>query len=385
MPLLTMLPSSISLPPAMKFRSMKMRVKALSLVFVLSLSGAAIAQQGGALVSVDEVVSQPLVQTSPVIGRLVATQFGVVAAQTSGAVSEMLVQIGDQVKQGQVLATLDASTLLLQKQLADSRVNEAESRLKTARAQFSLASQELKRLEGLKSAAAVSRATYDDAKQQQTIASARVREAQAAIQSSSASSKLSELELTYTSIVAPFNGTVVEKMTETGSYVQRGQAVVRLISGNSLEVEADVPVGNLTGLTVGTKVGFELDNGSQHQATVRAVIPRENPRTRTRRVRFTASFGDDAGLLASDQNTTVLVPVSEQRDALTVHKDAIVRKGPNEMVYVVIDGKAKVRPVKTALAVGNRLEIIEGLAPGDQVVVRGNERLRPDQDVQVAP
>ena len=356
----------------------------IGVLLALSFSYSAQAQNA-ALVSVDAVVRQPVLQTQPILGRLVAVQSSVVAAQTGGAVSEVVVKVGDSVKEGQILATLDASTLLLQKQLADSQIALAESRLKTAQAQLSLTAQESKRLGALRKKAAVSQAAYDDAVAAQNIAYSRVQEAQAAINSSTANSRLAELQLSHTNVVAPFAGTVVEKMTEMGNFVQRGQAVVTLISDTNLEVEADVPIVNLGGLTPGSVVEFTLDDDTTHSATVRAIIPRENQRTRSRRVRFTPEFASGTGPLANDQSATILVPISAQRDAITVHKDAIVRKGPKELVYVIVEDTAQIRPIETAIAVGNRLEVISGLDVGEAVVVRGNERLRPNQPVKVQP
>ena len=357
-------------------------VKIVGLFLLVFSTGYA---QQAALVSVDEVIEQPFTQTSPILGRLVAVRSGTVAAQTSGSVLEILVRLGESVTRGQVLATIDASSLLLRKQLADSRLLESQSRLKTARAQLALAVQETQRLEGLKSSASVSRAVYDDARQQQNIAYSRVNEAEAAINSSRASAKLAELELGYTSITAPFDGTVVSTMTEVGNYLQRGQAVLVLISDRDLELEVDIPSSQLEGLGSGNSLEFKLNNGSIHNATFRAIIPDENQRTRTRKVRFIPSFSGDAGILANNQNITAYVPIAKKEQIVSVHKDAIVRQASGEIVYIVEDDKAKATPVETGRSVGTRLEVNNGLSVGDVVVIRGNERLRPGQSVKVKP
>ena len=80
---------------------------------------------------------------------------------------------------------------------------------------------------------------------------------------------------------------------------------------------------------------------------------------------------------------TVKVPIGAPRDVLTVHKDAVIKRGPQSIVYVVEDGSANLRPVRLGEAVGSRLEVLEGLQDGDLVVVRGNERLRPGDKVSV--
>ena len=341
--------------------------------------------QGGALVTTDVVVEQAFTRTVPIVGKLIAKQSGAATTRIAGTVALMHVQVGERVRRGQALAALDTATLELQLALAQARHAEAGARLKTAGAELALAGQALKRLSGLTDSAAVSRAAYDDARQRHSIASARVEEASAAQGSSAAEVSLAKLDLSDAEIVAPFDGAVTARLTEVGSYLQRGEAVARLVSDRQLELEADIPAERLSGLTAGTEVAVLLDNGTSHRATARAVIPEENPRTRTRRVRFTADLGVDAGPLASEQSVTVLVPAGVKRNIVSVHKDAIVQRGRDKIVFVVVDGMAAIRNVQTGESSGNRLEVIAGLAPGEHAVVRGNERLQPDQQVVASP
>ena len=340
--------------------------------------------QQAALVSVDSVNEQNFSQTVPILSRLVAKRSGTVASRISGAVDQVLVELGDQVAEGQLMARIDSATLELRKQQSRSLFAESQTRLKTANAELALAEQEVNRLEELKNSAAVSKAAYDDARQQQNIALARVNEAQASIASSQAALNIAKLELSYASITAPFDATVTDKLTEVGSYLQQGQAVFQIISDKLLELEADVPAALLKGLTDDAELDVELENGSRHSAQLRAIIPEENPRTRTRRVRFNTRLGDDAGFLASEQSATIHIPASAARNILTVHKDGVIRRGQNNIVYVVIEDKAELKMIQTGLAVGNRIEVVQGLAEGDKVVIRGNERLFPGQQIQIA-
>ena len=340
--------------------------------------------QGAALVTTDAVIRQAFTQTIPIIGRLIAKQSGVATTRIDGMVSALPVEVGDRVTRGQVLARIDTAVLSMQLSLAEAQRTEAGARLKTANAQLALAGQELKRMSGLTDSAAISRADYDDARHRHNIASARVQEATAAVASSTAAVSLAKLDLGYAGIVAPFDGAITARLTEIGSYLQRGQAVAQLVSDRNLELEADVPSNRLDGLNAGTEVEILLDNGSSHRATVRAVIPEEDPRTRTRRVRFSADFGADAGLLAAEQSVTVLVPAGAQRDIVSVHKDALVQRGRDKIVFVVVDGVADMRDIQTGEASGNRIEVLDGLSPGDLTVVRGNEYLQPQQQVVIS-
>ncbi len=347
--------------------------------------------QQGARVSVDAVIAEKFTQTVPILGRLVAKQSGTVAVRISGPVSEILVDPGDVVAVGQVLARLDTTNLELQKKQAEYALIEAQTRLKTVKAQLALAEQEVERLETLKGSAAISRAALDDALQQQIIAYSRVNEAEAGINSSRVSFEIAALANDNATIRAPFDGTITGKLTEVGNYLQIGQPVFRLISNLRLELEADIPAAQLKGMLPGFIVQTELENGSRHHATMRAIIPEENPRTRTRRVRFEPNLGAGAGDLANEQSVTVYVPVARVREILTVHKDGIIRRGQGNIVYVVVKDVEGVKPdsveireLKTGYATGNRVEVLSGLGEGEMVVVRGNERLRPGQVVGIA-
>ena len=142
-----------------------------------------------------------------------------------------------------------------------------------------------------------------------------------------------------------------------------------------------MPAERTTGLVPGTEVELELPDGTRHTAVVRAVVPDENARTRTRPVRFTPRFGRVETPLAANAAATVVIPVGRVVSAITVHKDAIVRRGGQVFVYVAENGRAALRPVRLGRASGTRFEILGGLAEGDLAVIRGNERLTPNQAV----
>lgn len=348
------------------------------------MAAAVVHAQPAALVSADAVVTQTFTQTVPLVGKLVAKQSGPATTRIAGIVERMRVQVGDRVARGQVVATLGPAVLALRLALARARHAEEQAGLNTANAELQLARQEVARLSGLADSAAVSRATIDDARQRRSIAGARASEAAAALESAAAEIRLAELDLSYAAIVAPFDGAVTEVLTEVGSFLQRGEAVARLVSDRRLELEADIPAERLGGLLGGAQVEMRLDNGSVHSATARAVVAEENPRTRTRRVRFAVEFGAGAGPLADGQSATLLVPVGARRDIVSVHKDAVVQRGREAIVFVVEDGVAVARNIRTGQSSGDRFEVLDGLAPGELVVVRGNERLQANQKVAVA-
>ena len=343
----------------------------------------AAAQEQAQLVRVDSVQEQPMTQTVEVIGRLVPRRAGAVAARIDAAVDRVLVEVGDRVEQGQIIAVLEPESLKARRDQAAGRLAVAFAQHKTKEAELVLSRQELKRLEGLKTSAAFSQARYEDAKQAVAIAAAEVAEAESASVTARADLELAEINLKYAEIRAPFGGVITERMIEAGAYVQVGDDAVRIVGDQELELEADVPFQRLSGLVPGVEIDVELDDSTQHKARVRAIVPDENPLTRTRAVRFIPAFGETRKPLAANQSVTLLIPMGQPRSVLTVHKDAITKRGPASLVHVVSNGSVSIRPVTLGEAVGSRFEIVGGLNQGDVVVVRGNERLRDGQKVRV--
>ncbi len=342
------------------------------------MAGDANAQGRATRVTVDVVATAPMVQTVDVFGKLVSRQGGVVAAQVAGPVVALPVQVGDTVSKGETIAEINIDELLARQAVWQSEVQRAEALVTTREAENKLASQNTRRLAKLNSSRTVDRASYDDARQQEVIAAARLGEAQSAARSARANLQLAEVYLENTRVLAPYTGIVSNRITEVGSYVRVGDGVVEMLGNGNLEIEADVPVDRLAGLAPAVEVEV-LVNDSPVAARVRAIVPVENPRTRARAVRFTAAL--DASGYAVGQTVVVRVPMGAPRNILAVHKDAIVRRGSKAIVYVVVDNVANPRPVELGEAVGAKFEVLSGLADGDNVVIRGNERLRPGASV----
>lgn len=341
--------------------------------------------QGGpppARVVLDEVVEERIGQTTPVVGRIVARQSGPIAARIGGAVVGMQVDVGDRIATGDVLAQIDRERMQLERDRYAAIVSQQRATLTAERADLEQTQNELNRLEGIRSSAAFSQARFEDAvqavaSQTGTVAQTRAQLAQAQVQL-----KRADRDLTDTEITAPYPGVVSETHTEVGAYLSIGNPVVTIINDLNLEVEADVPTARIASLSNGDAVNIRIAEGQTIPARLRAVVPSENPRTRTRPVRFTPDFTGLDTPLADNQSVTVLLPVGGSRNAVTVSKDAVTQRNGQNMVFVSNNGRAQLRPVTTGEATGSRLVVISGLKAGDLVVVRGNERLRPGQQLQ---
>jgi RND family efflux transporter MFP subunit len=334
-------------------------------------------------VRVDKVIMEPLTQTMPVLGRFVARESGVVAALTRGPVESVLVAVGDRVKKGDVIAHLVETRIKAVRALQAALVSERKAQGRTAKAQLSLTQTELKRLASLRESVAFSRARHDDKVSEVAKFDSEVGEKKAAIASARAQLRLADIDLYNAKIRAPYNGVVSQKHTSPGAFLNVGDPVVTLINDDFLEIEADVPSDRLSGLSIGRVTSAKLENGQALKVTVRAIVPEENGLTRTRPVRFTPKISASAEeSVAANQSVTVLLPVGVRRDVVSVHKDAVIPRGGESIVFVAKEGKAVRQALQLGDAVGNRFEVLDGLKAGDVVVVRGNERLRPGQSIK---
>jgi len=347
----------------------------------LVLTSGASAQDETVVVGVDAVVVQQINETATIIGRFVSRQSGTVATEVEGSVAEVYVEVGDRVEAGDELVRINSERMQLRRDLLAAEVTEARALLTAAEAERSLRKQELERLDSLSESAAFSQARYDDQLQQVAMTAARVAVADAAVLRAEANLALADNDLRDTVIRAPYDGVVVLRHTEVGSYVTTGDDIVDMLNDREIEIEADVPQDNIGGLAPGVAVSVEVGPDDIRAAEVRSVGVAENSQARTRPVRFTLGWDVAPGTLADGQTVLVDIPAGETHDALTVHKDAINRTAGQAQVFVVVDGTAQPRDVLLGDAVGTRFIVLDGLQAGDLVVVRGNERLYPGQPV----
>ena len=341
-------------------------------------------EQQATAVRVDAVQREALVQSLPVIGRFVAIQTGEVSARINGPVAEVMAEVGDRVAQGDVLAVISSESLEAARALRAAVVEQQLSHIRVARAELKKSQLELERLEGLRvnESAAFQQARFDEMSQEVERNLGDLGVAQAELAQARANLRLAEIDLEYASVRAPYPGVVTLRHTVAGAYLSVGDPVVTLVNDLDLEIEADVPAISINGLAAGTRVNFNLADGSSYQAIVRAIVPEENPLTRTRPIRFSLPPAHREHV-AANQSATVQLPIGGEREGITVHKDAVTRRQDKYVAYVVEEGTAELRTVTIGDAIGNRFEVRSGLEEGELVVVRGNERLQPGQAVRI--
>lgn len=294
-----------------------------------------------------------------------------VASEVEGLVEEYPVREGETVEQGAVLARLRTRQLELEKQALEAEVAETLVRQKLARRDY-------ERAQELFDAQVLPQEQLDAKQFEYEAWEGRDLRLKAQIERV-------EDNIARAVIKAPFDGVVLEELTQVGEWLNKGEAVVDLLTLSDLEINVDVPERYLNRFSVGARVAvsFEALGGRRTTATVTAVIPQADPRARAFPVKL--GFKNPGGALPG-MLVDAMFPGGDRRTATIVPKDAIVMQGAQQIVYVVTnEGTVRPAPVRTAEGLGVWIAVDGPIQPGDKVVTRGNERLRPNQSVSGEP
>lgn len=302
-------------------------------------------------------------------GTVEAPTKSLVASEVAGLVTEFLAREGDTITKGQPLARLRTATLELQRKSIEGQLQEAQARLEQAQAH-------LKRSRELLEAGVIPRDQFDDRLYDTNAWKGSVEQFTADI------AKIND-DISRSTIRAPFDGVVAVERTEVGQWLKIGDPVVEILSISDLDVRVDVPERYFPSLRLGTetRVTFEFLPGTTITGRIHAIVPAADPQARTFPLKVTIPNRErriGAGMLAE-----VSFPVGQSSQAIIVPKDALVRRGPQEVVYLM-DGEGTVNPVPVELgqAIGSWVQVRGPVKPGMKVVTRGNERLQPGQPVQ---
>jgi len=377
-------------------------------------------KQGPTPVVVQKAKKLKLKPTRLLEGSSVAIQESTIASPAEGLVLKRRIWYGVPVKKGQIILELDDRQLQARKKVLLSRIAQKNARLKelqegpreeeleAARARtsrlktiFNFATKDRIRIEKLNLDDASTKDALDDAlereessrfswqesvqqlrmlengtrKEHLEIAKAELEEALAA---------LSELEIAIedTKVRAPFSGVADQVLTEVGQFLERGKTIATLVDYSSLDVIALVPEELNEGVPLMEKALCVVPALSREnfEGLVAARGPKAMLQGKTVPIIIRMKNPDLKAL--PGMTVKVHLPVGPEREAIFISKDSVLRN-PNTppSVYVHEDGKAKMRIVELGVEHEDLIEVKSGVEVGDEVVTRGNERLRPEAPI----
>ncbi len=322
-----------------------------------------------ALVEVAKVLEKDIASRITLIGTAEPWLETVVAAEENGLVRKMPVDEGDYVKKGRLLCEQNTTQLSLGIQAAMAAVAEAE--VLQAQAQ-----REWERRKMLFSIESISEKSYEDSQFLAEASTKKVARLRAELH-------VLKDKLIKRKIKAPVSGFVVERHALVGQWLGEGDPVVTLAMLNPIRVMVPVPERYVSALTTGDpcRVIFDALPGRTFKGIIAAVIPRADEATRTFPIRIEISNPD--GRIKGGMLGRATLPIGEPYNALLVPKDALVLSEEGKSVYVVNAQSVRIVPVRTGHALGPLIEVEGVLKAGQEIVVRGNERLMPGQAVRI--
>ena len=368
----------------------------------LLLALAWVATQSGPLAPIQVTVAPvELGDVSPAlfgIGTVEAQRSYLIGPTSAGRVRRVLVDVGDFVKAGQLLAEMEPVDLDARVAAAAataergrSSVEAAEAQARDARSRQALAAVEARRIEALGNAGAASQSAVDSARQALQSADAQVQASEAAL--AGARRDLARLDADIGTVQqqranlrlsAPVDGVVTSRVAEPGSTVIAGQAVLELQDPRSLWITLRLDQGRSAGLRAGLPavITRRADPSTGLTGVVARVEPTSDAVTEERIAKVAFDQMPDGVSTGEMVEVTLHLPVVTS--AVVVFNSSLRHRGAQSGVWRHSAGQLSFVPVKTgAEGLDGRVQILEGLTPGDEVVVYSERDLEDGSRIKV--
>jgi RND family efflux transporter MFP subunit len=287
-----------------------------------------------------------------IVGTVQAVEQAEIAAKISGNIIKLPVDLGTRVHKGDLLVEI--------------RAEEISAKLQQAKAQLEQARRNLAREEKLLKKKAATLETVKSLRDMARIAEAAHREAR--------------IMLGYTKIVAPFTGIVTRKLTNIGDLATPGKPLLTIEEENNLQVLTDIPEAMILKINKGDSLPVFIPSVNLTiTGKVAEVAPTADPFSRTAPIKL--KIPTDPGL-RSGQFARVTLALAAA-ETLTVPESAVTNFGQIERIFVVENGKAELRIVRTGNHSGNSIEILSGLKENEAVIISDSRTLVDGQPVTI--
>jgi RND family efflux transporter MFP subunit len=394
-------------------------MKLLSLLTILSTliacyacsrsggAGSALAQTGTTevTVSVTKAQQRDLVDRIDLTGNLTADEQVTVYAKVPGYLKNIHFDIGDRVRQGQLIAELEVPEMtaaLAEKRAAvvkaQASLEQARAAVEENRAEAEFAQINYQRLKNIhdRDADVLPGQDVDQARASHGVANGKLKNAEAQVKVAEAVVAASEAEIAtlntmmaYARIEAPMAGIITQRFVDPGALIQSASAsrtqaapVVTIARVDRVRAIVDVPEPSASSVQPGTTGALQVDDASI-PARVARTGGTLDPASRTLRVEI--DVPNASGRLRPGMTVRVSLELRKLPGSITVPIAAIRAQGSDRLLFIVQDGKAKQVKVKTGLESPDWIQIVDGLRGGEEVVVASAGLLNDGSAVSVRP
>ena len=327
-------------------------------------------------------------------GEIFATELIDVGAQVSGQIKKLYVKLGDQVKKGDMIASIDSSTQQNSIDNKEAQLAIYKAQLESAKVALNIAKTQFDRENALFSKNATSKQEFEIAKNTYSANSAKIKELEAQIKQTNIELSTAKINLGYTKITAPRDGTVVSVQVEEGQTVNANQTtptIVNIADLSHVKMKMQIAEGDITKIKVGTPVEYSIlsEPTKKFQTTVSSIDPglttlsdgsygsssgskssySSSSSSSSAVYYYAQSIVDNKdGILRIGMTTQNELLIANVEDAIIVPSIGIKKDENGTFVYVLKDGK----PVKTAVKTGIKdnldTQIISGINEGDEII-----------------
>ena len=327
-------------------------------------------------------------------GEIFATELIDVGAQVSGQIKKLYVKLGDQVKKGDMIASIDSSTQQNSIDNKEAQLAIYKAQLESAKVALNIAKTQFDRENALFAKNATSKQEFESAKNTYSANSAKIKELEAQIKQTNIELSTAKINLGYTKITAPRDGTVVSVQVEEGQTVNANQTtptIVNIADLSHVKMKMQIAEGDITKIKVGTPVEYSIlsEPTKKFQTTVSSIDPglttlsdgsygssssskssySSSSSSSSAVYYYAQSIVDNKdGILRIGMTTQNELLIANVEGAIIVPSIGIKKDENGTFVYVLKDGK----PVKTAVKTGIKdnldTQIISGINEGDEII-----------------
>ncbi|MGF7493401.1 efflux RND transporter periplasmic adaptor subunit [Campylobacter concisus] len=327
-------------------------------------------------------------------GEIFATELIDVGAQVSGQIKKLYVKLGDQIKKGDMIASIDSSTQQNSIDNKEAQLAIYKAQFESAKVALNIAKTQFDRENALFSKNATSKQEFESAKNTYSANSAKIKELEAQIKQTNIELSTAKINLGYTKITAPRDGTVVSVQVEEGQTVNANQTtptIVNIADLSHVKMKMQIAEGDITKIKVGTPVEYSIlsEPTKKFQTTVSSIDPglttlsdgsygssssskssySSSSSSSSAVYYYAQSIVDNKdGILRIGMTTQNELLITNVEDAIIVPSIGIKKDENGTFVYVLKDGK----PVKTAVKTGIKdnldTQIISGINEGDEII-----------------
>ncbi|MGE4319215.1 MAG: efflux RND transporter periplasmic adaptor subunit [Deferribacterales bacterium] len=322
-------------------------------------------------------------------GSLTAKYSADVRAEASGVIREVFVSDWVAVKKGQALARIDSEELRAAAGRAEASVKTAQAQYMEAKTYMTRAERELTRVKNLKESGLATSQQLDDAVTEADAAKAKTVSAQAQIKAAQEELNQINVKISRTNIVSPINGTIAARNANVGDMAggENSAALFTIIDESVYDLNVQIPTVDISGISVGGRVDFTVDAYPDRVFTGKVAHINPQVNTGDRAVSVNITVPNDDRLLKAGFFVKAKIYTGVVTDAILIPQTALIGNdvtAHTAKVYVAKDGIAEMKEVKTGRTGGGNVQILSGLADGEQVIFRGSFTVKNGGRIQVA-